>query len=195
MTTRVFPLLFAAPFNWYANQIQNGEWAIAEDEKFERQTHRNRIEYGTFQGIRTFSIPLVHSTLNGRYKEVKISYSQHWQKQLLNALQTSYGKSPFYEYYGYRFEKIIMEKHCYLWDLNMAIFMESLQCLKSEMTFEIKEPQLTSEIYNQPVPKYYQVFSEKSTFMPNLTILDLLFNEGPNSNDILIKSNQLLNER
>ncbi len=181
------PLLFAAPIGWYAGICNNDTVILADELQIERQTLRNRLVYGTFQGSKLFTIPLVNATLKNKYKEVEISYTENWPQQLVNALQTAYGKSPFFEYYGYRFEAIITSKEPLLWDLNLKILTETFKCLK--LPFEIKTQESSLMAINIPefASNYYQVFSEKITFLEGLSILDLLFNEGPDSAHILGK--------
>jgi hypothetical protein len=187
VTPIVMPLYFAAPLSWYAEVFDKQEIVLMNDHKFPRQTYRQRFDYVTVEGARTFSIPLVKDTRNLDYRSVEISYQTHWQNQLINALRTSYGKSPFFEYYDYRFERIIAEKHRYLWDLNMLMLKETLACLKLD---------IRTGIHNEPLPFpepepidtgriYYQVFADKAGFFGNMTILDLIFNEGINAWSIL----------
>ncbi len=185
LNENIRPLYFAAPIGWYADIVKTGITRIGEEQNFERQTLRNRIIYGTFQGARVFSIPLIAASTKETYQKVAINYHEHWQNQLINALQTAYGKSPFFEYYGYRFENIIRQNYEHLWDLNKAILYETFNCLKIGIHIEV----LNSDRIRQHVPEmdihYYQVFQEKIPFIPNLSILDLLYNEGPDAYGIL----------
>ena len=187
----MLPLYFAAPVSWYAMCVDREVLTIADESIFNRQTQRNRIVYGTFQGKKSFSIPLSHSSFSGKYRDIQINYSENWQNQLVNALQTSYGKSPFFEFYGYRFENVIRKNFQYLWDLNMAILDETLNCLRLKISVL---PVLTDRITDPEtfaLPVYYQVFNEKLPFMPDLSILDLIYNEGPDALEILITGNKL----
>ncbi|MES2617448.1 MAG: WbqC family protein [Bacteroidota bacterium] len=181
------PLLFAPPIGWYAGICNVDALILADEIQIERQTLRNRLVYGTFQGSKLFTIPLVNATLKNKYREVEISYAEKWTQQLVNALQTAYGKSPFFEYYGYRFEAIITSKEPRLWDLNLKLLLETLKCLKLPIELKTQESSLMVIDVPEFTTNYYQVFSEKITFMKGLSILDLLFNEGPDSAHILGK--------
>ena len=184
------PLCFAAPVSWYARMLRQDDLCLANERYFTRQTLRNRFYYGTFQGSRLFTIPLVSNTTAGSYRQVMIDYSQHWQNQLINAIQTSYGKSPFFEFYGYRFEKIIEEQFEFLWDLNLAVLEETLRCLKVDKYPEMKDTDKAENSLNNEYPLYYQVFSERQAFLPDLSVLDLLYNEGPDASSILMNKNK-----
>ncbi len=175
----------APTVDWFAAVVDKPKLILADEQNFAKQTNRNRIIYGTFQGAKIFTVPVIHNSTGGSYKGVKISYATHWQNQLINALKTAYGKSPFYEYYGYRFEIIFKSQYEYLWDLNLAILQEIIVCLKLELSILVEvSAAVVSEIQLKPV-LYYQVFQEKLDFIPHLSVLDLLFNEGPDAVKVL----------
>lgn len=187
----MLPLYFAAPVSWYAACIDREVLKIADEKMFSRQTLRNRIVYGTFQGKKNFSIPLSHSSFSGKYRDIQINYSENWQNQLINALQTSYGKSPFFEFYGYRFENLIRKNFQYLWDLNMAMLDETLNCLRLKISVLPVLADRIADAEASALPAYYQVFNEKLPFIPDLSILDLIYNEGPDALEILVSGNKL----
>lgn len=181
----ILPLYFAAPVSWYAHSLNTDCLCIADEQTFERQTLRNRLVYGTFQGARLFSIPLNNHSTGSSYQKVEIDYKEHWQNKLINALQTAYGKSPFFEFYGYRFENIFRHHYQFLWDLNMAILKETILCLKVDVPLELLVTDKIKSLQLPPNQPYYQVFQEKIDFLPELSILDLLYNEGPDAYKIL----------
>lgn len=184
---KVLPLYLAPSIDWFLEAILNEKILIGEETIFSKQTYRNRIQYGTFQGVKIFSIPVIHSTVSDSYRNVKISYATNWQNQLVNALKTSYGKSPFFEFYGYRFESIILRDYELLWDLNWAILLDLFHCLKMEINIEIIKCEVIDRSFERHVSPYYQVFHEKLEFIPHLSVLDLIFNEGPDALTILQK--------
>jgi hypothetical protein len=186
-----FPLYFAAPVSWYVNIVKEEKIQLAEEPNFNRQTQRNRLSYGTFQGSRSFSIPLSHNSIHGTYKDVKINYNEHWQNQLIHALQTSYGKSPFFEFYGYRFENIINAGHIFLWDLNQAMLLETLRSMKLMIPVENVITRDLKPLDENKVNPYYQVFNERTAFLPHLSILDLIYNEGPDARDFLYQPTEM----
>jgi hypothetical protein len=187
----ILPLYLAAPLSWYLQILKHDEIVLLNDVKFPKQTLRQKFSFASIEGPRVFSIPLVKNTRDLDYRSVEISYQEHWQNQLVHALRTSYGKSPFFEYYNYRFEKIFMEKHQYLWDLNIQLLEETLRCLKLDIKLSVydSDKYLPDPPLIQPDKPYYQVFADKTGFIPNLSILDLIFHEGINVWNILGDAN------
>ncbi|HZW63576.1 MAG TPA: WbqC family protein [Flavobacteriaceae bacterium] len=168
---------------------------------YEKQTYRNRtLIYGA-NGKQTLSIP-VHYTQTKRqlYKDVRISYAEPWQADHKKAIEAAYKSSPFFEFYEYELLPLFERKDTFLLDFNTACFEKIEQCLdisvvlENSMTFE-KTPSKTQDYRTLVNPKtltsalvsYTQVFSSKYGFIDNLSILDLLFNEGPNSVNYLLK--------
>jgi len=184
--SKVLPLYLLPSVDWFVDAIAGTSIMIGEEEQFTKQTFRNRLAYGTFQGTKTFSIPLVQSTTSAGYKKVSISYDTNWPQQLVNALRTAYGKSPFFEYYGYRFEAIFLKRPEKLFTLNLGLLSEIMNCLKIDTTIVIENSKAISL-------EFYQVFSEKTAFQPHLTILDLIYNEGPDALGVLnqMKANKV----
>ena len=181
------PLYFAPPIIWFAEAIQFKEVILVNDFKFPKQTLRNRLNYGSFQGLKSFTIPLNGDTKSNKFSEVLIDYKTDWSKQFIKTFQTTYGNSPFYEYYGYKFESIINSNIEYLWELCLAFLNLIFKCLKIELLittqeFSTKELVSTEKALTlyQNTP-YYQVFNTSQPFIPNLSILDLIFNEGPDA--------------
>lgn len=181
-----FPLYFAAPVSWYTAVVGRDEICIADDAVFTGHPCMNRIIFTGKQGKQSFSIPLLNKSRHGRYRDVEISYHSNWHKQLVNALKTCYGKSPFFEYFDYRLEPVILKKYQYLWDLNYAMLEETLKCLKMPLKLKAENRESVSLVGISFTRKYYQVFAEDTGFIPDLSILDLLFNEGTDAADILL---------
>ncbi len=183
------PLWICPNLAWIKQYIDCEKPSIVNEKSFPKQTFRNHLDYGTFQGIKSFSVPLIKESRIGDYQNVRIDYSTNWDKQFFNALKTSYNKSPFFEYYDYQIEAILKEKNIHLWDLNLAFLNLILKALRISKTYSIEES--SSLIIEQPkdIPllHYYQVFEDKQPFLPNLSALDLVFNEGINAPDILKK--------
>lgn len=187
--SKQLPLYLLPSVDWFAEAICAEFLILGEEEQFTKQTERNRLMYGTFQGTKTFSIPLIHSTTTFGFDGVLISYDTNWPQQLVNALRTAYGKSPFFEYYGYRFEAIILSRPSNLWNLNFNLLSEIMNCLKIDIPISVQKIKaINSETLHEVIP-YYQVFNEKTEFQPHLTILDLIYNEGPDAIHVLRKMN------
>jgi len=181
------PLYFIPPVSWFLGVYEMEEWQLGLERQFSKQTLRNRSFIGSFQGAQLVSIPLVNQTTKGTYAEVKIDYSVNWQNQLCNALQTSYGKSPFFEYYDYLLFPVFKEKTEFLWDYNLNLLTMILRCLKAQKELSFVDYDSIDEEISLVISPYYQVFNDKQAFIPQLSILDLLFNEGINASVFLKK--------
>lgn len=177
--------------------IANADEIIFETEdNFQKQTYRNRCYIYTAQGKQLLNVPVQHTKeIKQKTKDVKIDYKDDWHKQQLKTLKTAYSSSPFFEFYIDDLLPVFEKKVHFLLDLNFLaheIIMDALQLeipLKKTTEYE-KEPNqlLDLRILAEDKPKitynlerYIQVFSENHGFIPNLSILDLLFMEGPNA--------------
>lgn len=174
-------------------------------DNYQKQTYRNRTCVYSPNGKQLLSVPIKHTRKDGRqqYKSVKITYDFNWQKQHRKTLETIYRSSPFFEFYEDEILPVFQKKHTYLTDLNIETIQLMCNCLQIDF-----HPEKTST-YQENIPDaldlrhlsnakkesvltfeaYHQVFREKHGFIPNLSILDLLFNEGPNAVSYLMRQN------
>jgi hypothetical protein len=182
------PLLCAASIAWY-RQIANQSHIVLQDyERFPKYSWFNRLEITSDHGKEVISLPLDKDSRKGAYSQVKLSYATNWHHQLLNALKTSYRRSPFYEYYDFQIEQIVKSKYEYLFEFNLALFEWSLKALKLPVTFEIETiNEFTEPKFDEEQKSYYQVFANAVGFMPNLSIFDLIFHEGVDAGIHLIE--------
>ncbi len=179
---------------------------VEAHENFQKQSYRNRCEILSANGTLSLSIPLIKDKkLKTLIRDIKIDYATDWQKQHFKSIESAYNSSPFYEYIIDDFLFVFEKKEKYLFDLNLEI----LEQLKNYLQIEskailsldyIQNPQLDYRSSIHPKVKmqkedtlfvknkYYQTFNEKFKFIPNLSVLDLLFNEGPQAVSILKKS-------
>jgi len=179
----------------YFSLIHDAEEVIIEkEENYIKQSYRNRCYILSAHGPQILSIPVylgsVHKTL---IKDIRIDYSKRWQQVHLRAMTASYNSSPFFEFYFESIEKIISANHEYLIDLNMELTEKILQILKIKKSilyssvFEPIEnntydfrykitPKKESSFIQKP---YIQVFDTGKVFVPNLSVLDIIFNMGP----------------
>ncbi|WNH09384.1 WbqC family protein [Thalassobellus suaedae] len=166
------------------------------DDNFLKQTYRNRTYIYGANGKLALNIPVIHSQKNRqKYRDVKIFNEEKWQSQHWKSLLSAYRTSPFFEYYEDELQPLFELKADYIFDFNLKCFEVICDCLQLELnTSKTKIYQNTIEglsdfryLVNakkeQPYAfdTYTQVFNEKHNFIPNLSILDLLFNEGPNA--------------
>ncbi|MFZ4671075.1 MAG: WbqC family protein [Flavobacterium sp.] len=171
------------------------------DDNFQKQTNRNRMYIYSPNGIQLLNIPIKHSkTAHQKTKEVKIETAFDWQKQHFKSLEAAYRTSPFFEYFEDDISPIFQKKHTFLMDLNMETMAIVSKCLG--LIFDYNE---TDEYFHTVSDKtdlrnlvngkkdtsvfepFTQVFGEKHGYLNNLSILDLLFNEGRYALDYLKK--------
>ena len=171
------------------------------EDNFQKQTNRNRTYIYSPNGIQLLKIPVKHSTNSfQKTKDVKIETAFDWQKQHFKSLEAAYRASPFFEFFEDALAPIFTKKHTFLIDLNFETMEIIAKCLRMKFDF-----QKTIEYFhnvtdckdfrhlvngkkdNSRFESYTQVFGEKHGYINNLSILDLLFNEGRYALDYLKK--------
>ena len=168
-------------------------------DNFQKQTYRNRCYIYGANGKQLLNIPIHKVTGKQLYRDIKIDYSSNWQAEHLKTLYSAYNSSPFFEFYIDDLKEIFHTKEMFLIDLNIKTFQKMNELLQESVLFE-KTKLFSKEFVNDfrflvnaknkeeiTLPKYTQVFSEKHGFMHNLSMLDLLFMEGPASSIYLKK--------
>ncbi len=189
--------LYLAALPLYTGLYKADRLVIDDIAPFVKQTLRNRTTIATENGAQTLTIPVMHNGRSIPMRDIRISEHGNWRHQHWNALVSAYRKSPFFEYYADDFALFYEERDGFLIDFNMRL--HSVVCellglerkveLLSEITDKevllattdtryIAEPRTLAEIESCTKP-YYQVFSQRNGFIPNLSIIDLLFNMGP----------------
>lgn len=175
------------------------------DDNFQKQTNRNRMYIYSANGMQMLNIPVKHAIdLHQKFKDVQIENSFNWQKQHLKSLEASYRTSPYFEYFEDDIRPIFETKHQFLMDLNFQILDILTDCLALPITYSKTEEYLKDPIQSidlrhlvngkkddSQFESYVQVFDDKYGFISNLSILDLLFNEGRHGVDYL-KNQQLV---
>jgi len=172
-------------------QAQNIQFEV--DDNFQKQTNRNRMFIYSPNGIQMLNIPIKHATnKHQKFKDVKIENDFDWQKNHFKSLEAAYRSSPFFEYFEDDFRPIFEKKKVFMLDLNFEIFEMINHCLGINPEFtktteyfkEIDEnvADLRYLINGKKDPNtfetYPQVFDDKHGFLNNLSIIDLLCNEG-----------------
>jgi hypothetical protein len=193
----LLPTAYLAPLSYYALIIKSPNSIIEQYEHFKKQTIRSRCSIYSSNGSLVLSVPKVRkSSSKTLIKDIQICYTEPWQKIHWNAIQSSYNSSPFFEYYMDEIFVIYNTKEKYLIDLNIKTHQLILKFLQIDSKinlsnnynrqteledFRDKKFQSTNNL------EYDQVFSIKKGFTPNLSIIDLVFNLGPESNNYLEK--------
>ena len=148
------------------------------------------------------NIPIEHQGGKQFYHDTKISYKDNWLNKHWQALQTSYNGSPFFEVLGSDIYRILNQKPELLMDLNWELHKLIFQWMNIDIEIEkskewkpnpsplvdFRENHHPKKEIKRHFQEYPQVFNHKAEFKPNLSILDLLFNEGPAAYDYLVPS-------
>lgn len=170
-------------------------------DNFQKQTNRNRMYIYSPNGLQLLNIPIKHcKEAHQKTKNIQLETAFDWQKQHFKSLEAAYRSSPFFEYFEDDIRVIFEKKYNFLLDLNLDTMALVSKCLG--LTFVYKE---TTEYFhttpniidfrhlangkkdNSILDSYTQVFGEKHGFLNNLSILDLLFNEGRYAKDYLMR--------
>jgi hypothetical protein len=198
---------YLAPIQYYTKLFAADQVWLEACDNYIKQTYRNRCTIAAANGPLTLSIPIVkpdtHKCLT---RDIQISNHGNWRHLHWNAISSAYNSSPYFEYYVDEFAPFYESKHTFLTDFNEDL--RELICSLLDIAPVISK----TTSYAEPIendyrsiihPKhvdvdpqfdpqpYYQVFKEKFGFIPNLSIIDLLFNKGPESVLILRDSVKL----
>jgi len=195
----LFSTAFFPCISYIARFLSESDPIIEVCDTYHKQTYRNRCKVMTANGVESLSVPVVK--VNGNHtmtKDVVISYKEHWQQIHRRCLESAYKASPYFDHYYDYLRPILETRFERLIDLNDAALKTVLKLLKAnkdlvhtedyahEAEHDLREAfSPKNELEAIALPEYYQVFSAKFPFAPDLSILDLLFNEGPNSTSYL----------
>lgn len=163
---------------------------------YQRRTFRSRTVIVNSQGQLPISVP-VEGNYARPYSQIQINYDTPWQLQHLRALLSAYNNTPFFEYFADDFTALLSHHYLKLWDLNVDMMHLVANCLGFELHYSLTQSFTTApdgfrdlriaiepkfqHLLSQEVPPspYYQVFDSLLGFIPGVSILDLLFNMGP----------------
>ena len=193
----IYPTYFPS-ISHYIALVQAEEITFETEDTYQKQTNRNRMHIYSPNGLQMLNIPLKHSENRQKFKDVKIEYAFDWQKIHFKSLEAAYRTSPFFEYFEDDFRPIFEKKTTFMLDLNFEIFEIVNQALGITLPYK----KTTEYFHDAPdyndfrslvngkkdttqVEPYTQVFNDKHGFINNLSILDLLFNEGRYALDYL----------
>lgn len=174
-------------------------------EHYGKQSYRNRCYVLTANGIDRLTVPVLNGTHKQSIREVRIDDRQAWPDRHWRCLVTAYSKAPFFEYYADELEAVFRQKWIFLFDLNLELLTLCLKWLgwqKKLLLTETFDKQVSTELldahsriqarddiqngrFYRPVA-YPQNFG--SVFVPDLSILDLIFCQGTGATDVLRQS-------
>ena len=198
---------YLAPVEYYAHLMAAGEAWVEVHDHYMKQTYRNRCIIAGLNGRIDLTVPTVKpDTLKCATKDIRISDHGNWRHMHLYALESAYGHTPYYEFYRDDFVPFYERKWDYLVDFNEALqemvcgliglevkvsrteeYLPEVEGLDLREVIHPKRDYACLDASFQVVP-YYQVFQERLGFLPNLSVVDLLFNLGPESLILLKQS-------
>lgn len=192
----VFPLFYLPHVEFFKNlqQFKDLTLLIEKQEHYPKQTFRNRTSIAGPNGKLDLTVPVQKgSHAKIAFKDVKISYEDPWQRIHWLSLETSYRSSSYFEFYEDDFAPFYQKKYEFLFDYNLALLDLTLKLLKMPITYNCTQtyeakpidsidfrsvftPKKESVYQNKP---YYQAFEDRNGKLNNISIVDLLFNQGP----------------
>lgn len=200
MNTLLHPTYFPS-ISHFVVLAQSENITFEIEDNFQKQTNRNRTYIYSPNGLQLLNIPIKHSKESRqKTKDIRIEPDFDWQKQHFKSLEAAYRSSPFFEFFEDDIRPIFEKEHEFLLDLNFEVLTVVFKCLRMKVEYNT-----TAEYFQQVDPntvtdfrslvegkkdisvfeKYPQVFDDKYGFINNLSVLDLLFNEGKYAMDYL----------
>jgi hypothetical protein len=200
MNTLLHPSYFPSISHFVA-MLQAEKITFEVEDNFQKQTNRNRTYIYSPNGIQLLNIPIKHSKrAHQKTKEIQIDSDFDWQKQHFKSLETAYRSSPFFEFFEDDIRPVFEKKHKFLLDLNFETLEVVAKCLRIKLDYSSSteylqghDTKLITDFRflvdgkkdSSSFEQYKQVFDDKHGFINNLSILDLLFNEGKFTADYL----------
>lgn len=207
-SSAIFPLFFLPPASYFsAMQQTEAEITFEKFENFPKQTYRNRATILSPNGLLDLIVPVIRgSRLTGgtsnqhtKIKDVRICYDADWQRLHWKSLESCYRSAAYFEFYEAEFEKFFTTKYTFLVDLNLELFnwllaklkMKSELCFTTEyaavdISLDFRDYFHKNERATRFTTKpYFQVFDDRNGFQPDLSIIDVLFNQGPQAKNYL----------
>jgi hypothetical protein len=191
----IFHTSYLPPISYFHQLVKYRIIYIDIFENYIKQTYRNRCSIYATNGKLSLSVPVIKTTGNHtKLKDIEIDYSQPWQQMHWRSIESAYNTSPFFLYYRDALEPFYQKQTKFLIDFNISVLtmIAKLCKIQCEIKFTEKYAEVTDSIIDfrnsfspkatsaqhLSFPNYTQVFEEKHGFIPDLSIIDLLFNEG-----------------
>lgn len=182
------------PVIYFEELIKSESVLIEKHENYSKQTYRNRCCIYSANGVLPLTVPVEKGSFHKvKIKDLRIDNSRKWQREHLHAIRSAYNSSAFFEFYKDDVLKPLESGHKYLFDLNMDILMTINNILETGTKIDTtssfngsykdnNDLRFSITPKKESVPsavEYFQVFSPTHGFKPNLSIIDLIFNMGP----------------
>jgi hypothetical protein len=209
MSAALLQTTYFGPIQWYQKLYRYDHCLIEQYDSYQKQTYRNRCVIATANGPQALTVPVEGTNEKCLVKDLRISDHNNWRRIHWNALLSAYSESPFFDYYADDIHPFFEKKYDFLIDFNEAIRQKVCELMDIHPNVEYTQSFLSpltsnpSPITHHPSPlidfrevinakhpladadfqpqRYWQVFEGKHGFQANLSILDLLFNMGPES--------------
>jgi len=183
--TMIFHPQFLAPIEQFIYAANNNKLRLYKDPRIEKSTKANMFKILGPNGVQQLSLHLNRSSLKQGISEVQLSSDASWRNSHIKSIETSYRKAAFFEFYNYKLQPVFS-----LDSLEACIeqgYKQALKALELDLTIEwTTEKPMASQKYTPSYKSYEQVFSDRFGFHQNLSILDLIYNQGPMARDILL---------
>lgn len=192
-SSNIFPLFCFGHVAWFKAIYQQPEIVFDVHESFPKRTFRNRYTILNSQGRLDLTIPLSNRSSTNKTNEIKIDYSEDWITQHLRSIKTGYSLAPFYIHFIDELKLIFESRPTFLIDLNLILFDFTLNNLGINLTYQVSKdfpnPEKNTYWRFDKIPNkkadqistnfYPQQFEDRNGYLPNPSILDVLFNLGP----------------
>jgi hypothetical protein len=197
---------YLPPLEFFTCLLKYSKLHLEQHEYYQKQTFRNRCLILASNKIDTLSVPVQDGRSKILVRDLRIEYRQDWVRRHWGAIQSAYGKSAYFEFYAEPFERALRREPAFLLDLNSELLTICLDFLKIDKTklqwterYESPDYQHTEDLRSLITPKqsyqtrtFYQAVPYRQTFgndfEPNLSIIDLLFCQGPRAKSLLEQS-------
>ncbi len=186
---------YLPPIEYFAFIRKSEVFFIEGAENYQKQSYRNRANILTGNGVQSLIIPVIHHSSKMAIKDVRIDYRYEWQRQHWKTIVSAYNNSPFFLFYQDYLQPFYQKQYDFLFDYNTEITVILLKLLriKKDPAFTesfssmVAMKDLRNEIHPKKdslltLPQYHQVFEDKFSFVPHLSVIDWLFNVGTSEN-------------
>lgn len=189
---------YMPPIHFFTAMARSGEVVIEQYDSYSKQTWRNRCMIAVESGVQSLTVPVVRGNSKQLMRDVRISDHGNWRRLHWNALKTAYMNSPFFIYYTDDLYPFFERRWEFLIDFNTEITEKILELIDIKVNIRLTDRYLKlpdmvdlrhfidpSVSPRQSVGEYWQVFKSENGFIGGLSILDLLFNTGPEAKLLL----------
>ncbi|WP_299702751.1 WbqC family protein [uncultured Pontibacter sp.] len=190
-------IMYHPPIQYFAQALRADSLIIEKHENYVKQSYRSRCHALTAQGMVPLSVPVLRGNSKDKTNitEIEIDYTQKWYNVHWRTIQAAYGRAPYFEFYSDYIREVYERQPKYLFDLNVDLLRLYLKFLKLDRpigftdSYQTEQPEGVLDLRNRIHPKiipdnlyvqpYTQVFGKQ--FVQDLSIIDLLFTQGPKS--------------